>query len=402
MQTKKSRKRKREKSPSTSEKALKYFGEPVVKNGIEFYTCNHCGSEYNGSKLHNLASHLKTCQPEIHFQICKKSKDHLIIKRLKLIQNAVQIVTTDGRPFESLRDEGFQKLIANKLRKLKDAGIPVDMKHSSLSDIKEHLHQMAEKAREKIRECVRNREVSVLIDIATKNNRSIVAISVQFLKEGRLNVFSLGLMELDKAHTGSYLADVCIECLQKYGITPQKVITITRDNGANVSKMVRDIDHDLQMSQTKSVPEQLFSPVKNNRGIEVNNRADDDIANLLAEAEEITDEEGLAQLFENALHENLLNSMANGLFENGYEAEYDITGVNCAAHTLQLAIGDAIKLIPIAHKNIIALIRRIAKLLRLSKSAQQIKEAGIQYKRPRLDVVTRWGSMYQMVFISIL
>lgn len=120
----------------------------------------------------------------------------------------------------------------------------------------------------------------------------------------------------------------------------------------------------------------------------------------MAEAENISDEDAIARVIENALlkdHDQLLNDVASEMESQGFNAQYDITGVNCAAHTLQLAVMDALKAIPNSQKNIIELIRRVAKILRLPNSMQQIIDAGINYKRPGLDCVTRWGSMYEMV-----
>lgn len=395
------RKRFREKSPSIGEKATKYYNTPQKKDGNNIYSCKDCGREINGTKLHNLACHIEHCHKALFALISKKKKDPLHVKRLKLLQNAVEIVTVNGKPFNFLLASGYQAGIENKLQKLIEAGYPLDMKHSSLFQVKNHLKIMAARARDKIRDCVRDREVSVLIDIVTKNNRSIIGISVQFLLGGELKVISLGMLQLEKAHTGAYLAEVCVDCLQKYEIAIRKVITITRDNGANVTKMVRDMHTDLQNSASENVPD-LKSPKKTANATE-NSETDNDIAQLLAEVGEISDEEALDNVFENAFlaeHQRVLENVAAELRNKGFDTKYDITGVNCAAHTLQLAILDALKAIPQTQKNMIELVRRIAKLLRLPKSEQQVKEAGIRYKRPRLDVVTRWGSMYQMVSMN--
>lgn len=400
MDTPRSRKRRRGKSPPLGEKALQYFGEKIEKNGNEMYPCRKCGRQINGNRLYNLASHLSSCQYEVYKEIYKMKKNPIQIRRLILLQNAVQIVTVDGKPFEFLRASGYQAGIENKLEKLKNAGYPLDLKHRNQPDVKDHLHKMAEKARDKIRECVRSRDVCVLIDIVTKNGRSIVGISVQFSIDGNLKIFSLGLIELERAHTGTYLASVCIECLQKYEISIKKVITITRDNGANVDKMVRDIHNDLQNSMAKDRSEKDLNFSTNDDSTTESEETDNCIAQLLAEADDITDENALANLFENALHdehESILNDISTEMQNNGFDIQWDITGINCAVHTLQLAVNDALKLIANEHKNVIELCRRTAKLLRLPKAAQQMKDAGIEYKRPRLDCITRWGSMYQMV-----
>lgn len=88
----------------------------------------------------------------------------------------------------------------------------------------------------------------------------------------------------------------------------------------------------------------------------------------------------------------------------GLNVLYDITGVNCAAHTLQLAIKDALKRLPIQHENIIGLCRNVAKQLR-RKSSQAIYKSenhSENYKIPRIDVATRWGYTYLMVSFLFL
>lgn len=322
MDTPRSRKRRRGKSPPLGEKALQYFGEKIEKNGNEMYPCRKCGRQINGNRLYNLASHLSSCQYEVYKEIYKMKKNPIQIRRLILLQNAVQIVTVDGKPFEFLRASGYQAGIENKLEKLKNAGYPLDLKHRNQPDVKDHLHKMAEKARDKIRECVRSRDVCVLIDIVTKNGRSIVGISVQFSIDGNLKIFSLGLIELERAHTGTYLASVCIECLQKYEISIKKVITITRDNGANVDKMVRDIHNDLQNSMAKDRSEKDLNFSTNDDSTTESEETDNCIAQLLAEADDITDENALANLFENGLHdehESILNDISTEMQNNGFD-----------------------------------------------------------------------------------
>lgn len=395
------RKRRRAHSP-LGLKAKSYFDDSIRKNGNEIYTCTECGREVNGNKIHNLAIHLEKCHHEIFATISKKAKDCLPVKRLKLLQNAVEIISVNGRPFNFLLDSGYQTGIENKLRKLKEAGYVLDLKHSNLPEVKKHLCEMAEKAREKIREYVRDREVSSLVDIVTKNDRSIFAISVQFSIEGKLKIISLGLYELEKKHTAKYLASICKQCFQKYGIAVRKVITITRDNGANVSKMVREIEADSQNSSNECT-QQSKSPIKNvppNESIEV----DTDIAILLATTEEISDENALALVFETALlneHDDLLANVSTDMCDHGFDIKWDLSGISCVAHTLQLATKDGLKAMPAKDQNVIELCRRVAKMLRSSKSMHEINETEIKYKKPRLDVETRWCSTYQMVSINI-
>lgn len=238
------RKRKREKSPTLGEKSKIFYGEMFLKDGNKIYKCNECERD-NGNKEYNLACHLENCHRELHNQIHKKKKDHLAVKRLKLLQNAVEIVSKNGLPFNFLLSSGYQNGIQNKVRKLNQAGYSINLSNSNLTDMKQHV--MAQKARQEIREKVRNKHLSVLLDIAT-NNRSILGVSVQLRLKGKFTLYSFGIVELHAAHTATYLAKVCIGRLNFDEVNMRKVVSVTRDNGANVSKMVRDMHIDLQNS----------------------------------------------------------------------------------------------------------------------------------------------------------
>ncbi|KAK3919731.1 Zinc finger BED domain-containing protein 4, partial [Frankliniella fusca] len=77
-------------------------------------------------------------------------------------------------------------------------------------------------------------------------------------------------------------------------------------------------------------------------------------------------------------------------------AEYlrDMQSIRCAAHTLQLAVDDALKA-DRSLKSTIESVRRLANYLRTPTVAFQIKEARLPL--PTLDVCTRWGSLYDML-----
>ncbi|KAK3931203.1 Zinc finger BED domain-containing protein 4 [Frankliniella fusca] len=71
-----------------------------------------------------------------------------------------------------------------------------------------------------------------------------------------------------------------------------------------------------------------------------------------------------------------------------------LQSVRCAAHTLQLAVDDAMKQND-GVKPTIAKVRNLAHFLRTPTNVRQLKTAGKSL--PVLDVVTRWGSTYGML-----
>lgn len=190
--------------------------------------------------------------------------------------------------------------------------------------------------------------------------------------------------------------------LSKYGVKPQPVVSITTDNRANVLKMIRD------MSEEMVVLENVCQDQLTCEQEEIMDEFDAEIANYLETVPDYTDLEALNIIFEQTdsddeaddvvieEQENLLNAMvANLQIQNG--PFWEVKGIRCAAHTLQLCIKFALKNISTANKNIITLCRRIAKTMRLKSTIAELHMDGVKYSIPRLDVETRWCSTYSMV-----
>lgn len=171
---------------------------------------------------------------------------------MKFLQNCVEIISVNGRPFSYLLDSGFQVIIKDKLRELETGGYAINLTQQNLSEMKEHLEKTAQKVREKIANETENRPLSLLLDIATRQRRSICGFSVQYVFNGQLKIRSIGMIELLDKHTGKYIADLIIKRLKEFGVGLKQVITITTDNGSNVLKMVREINETLKASIDKT------------------------------------------------------------------------------------------------------------------------------------------------------
>lgn len=220
----------------------------------------------------------------------QRFKESLPVKRLRILQNAVEIIAVNGRPFNYLLDSGYQAGIQNKLQKLKNSGMGLNFS-KNLPEIKEHLTKMAENVRIKI--------ISLMADIGTKNNRSMFGVSAQFVVFGKVHIRSLGLFELDQSHTGVYLANVLRDCLSMYGIEKWQTFCITTDNGKNILKMVRDFN-DLESWNVSNINENANISTPHNVLLSNDNdcaHTDDEIQHILAQCNEITDEDALDMIF---------------------------------------------------------------------------------------------------------
>nr|XP_044249585.1 E3 SUMO-protein ligase ZBED1-like [Drosophila takahashii] len=177
------------------------------------------------------------------------------------------------------------------------------------------------------------------MDTATRCNRGILGINVQYYDGRRICIKTLGLIELHKRHTAVNLCDEVESILMDFNISKTQIFCVTTDNGKNMLKTV-----DL-----------LNKEVDNER----------------SDHEEDIDEEGLLKDIK----------------------VYSIESVKCAAHTLQLSVKDFLQnlgcheVVDKARKVVKTLRRPVYRLITIAKGLPQ----------PEVDVATCWNSTYTML-----
>lgn len=400
-----------------TEKAKKYYKNIAfvdkLNDSSKTHVCQLCNSQLNGSKESNLAGHIKRVHPEAYLELIGEI-DTPAVQRLKLLQNLVEIVTVNGRNFSYLTDSGFKAVIGKQLKSLSATGFSINLTNKNVPEVKDHLHKIAEKMKEKIKQETKNRPISLMVDIVTRQRRSICGFSIQYTINGERKIRSVGMIELLQSHTGKHIADVIEKRLAEFDITFKQIITITTDNGSNVLKMVRDINAELKarMESARSATTKNTVEVVSNENECETEHTDDLIDDFLANEEDYdensaTDDDAYEQLYaemdcqnEPNNNQTLLNAISSAIFPLESDV-WDVTGVHCAAHTLQLAIRDGINMLPRRFQNVIELARRVGKFLRLKSTTVKLEEAGIDYNLPRLENDTRWCSLYHMVYFLL-
>lgn len=369
--------------------------EKIKGIDIDFYNCCVCSAKLNARKRHNLVQHLKISHRDIFDVITDMKILPIKLQRLQFLQFLIEMVSLNGRPFNVFLDSGFQGIIKKDLDKFSDAGCAINLSDKNFTEIKQHMHEMSEKIRVKIKEEVAARPLSLLVDIVTKNQRSIFGISVQFIIDGELKIRSLGMIELIESHTAVYLAEILCERLKVLGINLKQVFTITTVSGSNVLKMVRDIDNILHQ-EVDAAQNITFTQLPS---ID-DTQTDDQIANFLAEQADFTDEEAISAVLEDAIsteHENLLRAVCDEIDKQTTNVLWNVEGVKCAAHIAQLSTKDGVKQLDDKHRNVIDLCRRVAKTLRVESVRNEMKNIGMLYKIPRIEIETRWCTLHLMV-----
>lgn len=385
---------------SESGLAKDFFDEPENRNGNLMFKCKLCGVCKNSNKISNLASHLKTTHHTVYVTEIKKQIEYpltkLKIERLKLLQNCVEMTTVNKQPFADLLKSGFQKIIAHQLEEFEKNGIALDLKSRNLTPVKEHIRHITSKIRAMIQDEMKNMMISITADVATKNNRSIFGLHAQYILNGKLIHRCLGMIGMHDRHTGKYMSDLLRDCLGRYEAGFDNIVSATTDNASNMRAMVLCMnEHPEDEAEECSGPNQRAGQIPDTNIV-------DDIAIDIEIADFVDNgSDELQALLDNLTPEEdewtLANYDDNWLEHIQHNHHFLINGVNCAAHTLQLAVRDAIAQITSEPKNVIKLCKMFAKFTRLQKTIYELKKKGIRNRYPPLDVCTRWSSTYLMV-----
>lgn len=260
-----------------------------------------------------------------------------------LKNQCVNLVTVHGRPFSIIEDLAFKNIISM-------TGIsPREAQSLNSHSIKMFVSQAAEIKRSEIAAAIKGRMISLKVDSATRLDRSFFAVNAQYILDGKILVKNLGVTELYARSTAEYLKDKLLYIMRKYCILEQQIYSITTDNGANMIKMTQllnDGDNDSDEDDTDTEPLEI-----------------------------------------------LLNNNVYDVDNTEPEIPYSVTSIRCAAHTLQLAVNDALQEDESIHT--INEARSVVRKLRTPTMRNMLKASN--KNKPLLDVATRWHSTLDML-----
>lgn len=140
--------------------------------------------------------------------------------------------------------------------------------------------------------------VSIKIDSASRLDRCIVGINIQYICNGKIKLRTLDMYEAMSSQTGFYLKNVIVDVLHSYNIKIQQVYSITTDNGKNMIKAAELLK------------------------FENENLNDEDVTDMYNDKNIFNIEQEVAETFE-TLHPNIVH-------------------FRCVAHNVQLAVNDTI------------------------------------------------------------
>lgn len=356
------------------------FEVKVDDNQVKSFLCKlgNCGKLYQSQST--AIRHIRLKHRAIFDEIkAKKSAQtengdqHLncpVEIRVKVIPNdiikaCVELVTVNGLPLRAVDHPAFRKVLNPYLIALDLKGIHLVINRET---IKEYIEKEAIKIKAIITKQVQKKAISLMLDIASRYNRSVLGISIAYMYEGTIAVYTIGMHVLRFSSTATNIVGEIKECLTEYGITLKQIVSVTSDNGAN-------------MIRSTALLEQSY------REENVHGLAYTDGSCEIGSEEYIDD-----TIFDDKYYEDILHDVRNAFCTSDYT--HLMHGISCGAHCLQLVIKHAIDKSP-ETQTLLAKCRELVKKLRSPTFRNELHSAGC--KMAILEVETRWGSMYSMV-----
>lgn len=192
---------------------LNYFNVVNSTNPNESkYRCLVSGCTSSLSSKSAAIRHLKLSHHEV-YQLVKKAKEKSVdesqlpaaieirvIVNINEIENAVvDLVTKHAIPLACVEYPAFRKLIEPYRIALNHKGIELNITRTSIRTL---ITKRAEHLKNTIRNELKKKMVCLMVDIASRYNRSIFGVNIAFMKEDSLAIRTIGMHSLHIAHTG--------------------------------------------------------------------------------------------------------------------------------------------------------------------------------------------------------
>lgn len=294
----------------------------ITENGEQTnqYNCNLCGVKLSGNCQSNLLNHFKA-RHKLEFKnvINVTPDESTAVQRLKLVLHCVELVAINSQPFSLLSCSGFRGAVQKQLNEFKLAGCNLDLSDHHVNENKDKVIEVAMNIKQQVKAEMEGKIISLMVDGATRNGRSIFGINAQYKIGGRLKLVTLSMKELNEAHTAEYLSSILLQVLGEFEIDLSQVISITTDNGSNMLAMVKDLENKLfgatDHQEVENDPnEGIAVQSSNDRETQTNDEeTEKEIQDVLNE-DELTDDDALKMLFDSStMYEELLEKLVSDM-----------------------------------------------------------------------------------------
>lgn len=156
------------------------------------------------------------------------------------IRNAcAELICKNALPLSFVEFPAFKRILEPYAKALKLQGYNLVINRVN---IKDHIHKMSEDIKAKIKIEVRRKMISLMMDIGSKYNKSILGVSIAYMLNGKMSVRTIAMHVLQFSSTAENIYKIVRKYLADYDIDINQIISVTTDNGKNMIKAVSMLD----------------------------------------------------------------------------------------------------------------------------------------------------------------
>lgn len=146
-------------------------------------------------------------QSKLKFENKKSKYISIELTAHQLMNACTELVTVNGRPFELLEDSGFRKILNPLLKGL--AGLDNGCNVINKRNVRSNVINKSNEVVENIKDLVKNKLLCLKMDCASRKDKSILGINVQYAAADTTvtTLHTLAMIELTQKHTAVYLKE---------------------------------------------------------------------------------------------------------------------------------------------------------------------------------------------------
>lgn len=262
------------------------------------------------------------------------------ISASQIMSGILEMITVNDRPLSIVNDSGFIKLMSPLTEAINRQGFQRDNLIINMQNMHTQISIEAGKIRSQITEDVVNRLISLKLDCVTGHNCYILGVHIQYVKDCKIIIRTLGILPLKKTYTGESLAEEIINVIKLFQINVEQIYSVTTDNGNTME--VPNVKDEQNKSQSQDIEssKNVLIPL------------DDGNVEYMRE-------------IKNLLEDTLVNLTTY--------AGFDVVNVICPAHLLNLFVNDFFK----SQYKYITLLRDTANELRKPEVERLLKQKNL-------------------------
>lgn len=262
------------------------------------------------------------------------------ISASQIMSGILEMITVNDRPLSIVNDSGFIKLMSPLTEAINRQGFQRDNLIINMQNMHTQISIEAGKIRSQITEDVVNRLISLKLDCVTGHNCSILGVHIQYVKDCKIIIRTLGILPLKKTYTGESLAEEIINVIKLFQINVEQIYSVTTDNGNTME--VPNVKDEQNKSQSQDIESSKNALIP----------LDDGNVEYMRE-------------IKNLLEDTLVNLTTY--------AGFDVVNVICPAHLLNLFVNDFFK----SQYKYITLLRDTANELRKPEVERLLKQKNL-------------------------